>query len=69
MSSPKVLALRNIRKPKPAGKLLSLTQVCEILGTRERYVYALAEQGLLDVRWLAEILELGNRPPVENWRP
>jgi excisionase family DNA binding protein len=47
MSSPKVLPLRAVRKPTPAGVLLSLTEVCARLGVRERYVYALAHEGRL----------------------
>jgi excisionase family DNA binding protein len=61
MSSPNVLPIRQSRRPRPAGELLSLTQVCQRLGVPEIYVYAIAHRGHL------RTVMVGRRQKYLSW--
>src|SRR5438094_8205489 len=47
MSPLRVLPMREMKKPRPAGELLSLADVCERLDIHPLHVYALAYYGHL----------------------
>jgi hypothetical protein len=47
MSSPRVLRLRDYRRPEPDGVLLSLAEACARLGVEAQVIYALKHHGRL----------------------
>jgi hypothetical protein len=56
MSSPRILRLRDYRRPEPDGTLLSLVEVCRRLRVQPQVVYALKHHRYLHAvpegKWL-----------------